>query len=108
MITIGEIRILNKFGELADRCGLSTTYANVGLEFVPKEKSGSIDYYVVHILEPEKDPDLEDKMSLFRSLIGMDGVRGPLTGAMARDLRELDRDLDDALSLAPRARARGR
>lgn len=103
----GDIYVLNKLAELANRFGVSPAIANFELNLRFNEDAGrspAEDYfYSLGMIQGNQETDeQESAMEKMASLLGLDGT---WHGEFSR-LIDVDRAVDHALSLAPRARLR--
>lgn len=99
-IRSGEIWVASKIAELATRCGISPTLADISLFFDSPEDS--YDYhYILGAIDSAEAPEDQEKVQKVWTLLGME------SGTRRFDtLREVEEAVDHALSLAPRARNR--
>jgi len=104
MPSSGEIHVLNKLSDLANRCGLSPTVANTEINL---RETGKWDYvWALGVFDIEGGPadELEEKkFSKFRSLLGIVGQSKEF-----ESLRAMEAVVDHALSLVPPQRVRSR
>ena len=97
----GDIWVLNKIAELANRCGVSPSVANIGLEQHFTEDNY---YYSLSIIDGNAAEHQVEAVDRVKQLLGLDKsitVQFP-------DLEAVEEAVDHALSLAPRARVRDR
>ena len=97
----GEVWVLNKIAELANRCGLSPVEADVEINLHFPEAGGY--YYSLHGMDNgAATPADEEKFEKFWQLLGLDesGL------GRAETLSEIEATVDRALSLLPRPRFR--
>lgn len=97
----GEVWVLNKIAELAQRCGLSPAEADVSIKLHLPEAGGY--YYGLTGRDNGADTPAEDaKFEKFWKLLGLDE-----TGhGRAEALGDIEATVDRALSLLPRPRTR--
>ena len=101
MPSSGDIFILTKLAELASRCGISPTIADVFL--VEGNRGRSDRFYQLSMVDGSHETAEElEKVEKVSALLGLDedGNRRFL------HLREVETAVDRALSMAPRARHR--
>ena len=103
----GDIYVLNKLAELANRFGVSPALANFELKLTFNEDVGRPDkygyFYSLGMIQGNQETDEQEAaMQKMASLLGLDGH---WHGEFSR-LIDVDRAVDHALSLAPRARPR--
>lgn len=103
----GDIYVLNKLAELSARFGVSPAVANFELKLRFDEdmgRPGSDDhFYSLEILDDDIPADDAAKIEKITSLLGFEEWNGRLE---FRRLADVDKAVDHALSLAPRARSR--
>jgi hypothetical protein len=107
MARSGEIWVLGKLAELANRCGISPTVADIGLD-IKFTDDHAYHYVLSGIHSAPGAYELEDEVREARvakvwNLLGLDPATGMRT---AENLYEVEKIVDEALSMAPRARAR--
>lgn len=97
----GEVWVLNKIADLASRFGVSPTIANVELLLhFPDEDSY---HYTLSMLDgAARGPHEADKVAKVSALLGLD--KQPFREFAT--LSDVEDAVDQALSLAPRARLR--
>ena len=103
----GDIYVLNKLAELAQRFGVSPALANFELklrfpEDIGRPESDDYHYFLGMIDGNEVSAQEEENMQKMASLLGLDGS---WHGEFPR-LTDVEKAVDHALSLAPRARSR--
>jgi hypothetical protein len=105
MPSSGEIWILNKLSELANRCGVSPTVAEINLNYhSPEDMSKDVSFlYSLRGIDGAAQTEEEQaRVEKVWSLLGLDG-----TGYRHfESLHELEEIVDQALSRAPRPRIR--
>ncbi len=102
MTLISDVYIAMKLAELAKRCGLKASYVDgsIGLVDAGKDPEGK-GYFRVDFVSGACPPEEEGKADKFFNLLGMKDHR-TLKVAELEDLEDI---VDQALSLAPRARS---
>jgi hypothetical protein len=97
----GKIYLLNKLADLAIRCGISPAVANAEINFCEEKKDGW-SLSVVPIEGYALDDAEEASFEKFQTLLGIEAE----THQNFATLRDMEKVIDHALSLAPRARVR--
>lgn len=102
MTSSAEIWIVNKIAEVAERCGVSPIDAEICFSYVNAPEQGD-PHYVMGLVDNTMavSEDQASKIHKVCSLLGMDGG-----GRRFDDLWEAEEVINQALSLAPRARIR--
>lgn len=99
----GDIWVLNKIAELANRCGISPTVANVEMTLNFTENDDS---YYYSLGRPDSGQAKDEKeakaVEKFSALLGF----GNEVFVEFPNLEAVEKAVDHALSLAPRARTR--
>ena len=98
MASAGEVWVINKINDLAQRCGIDPVDADVQLSFVDPKDADC--YYHIGAMDGGYAAD-ETKVHKFWSLLGLDesGQR------RVANLGEVDGIVDRALALIPRSRS---
>lgn len=101
MPSSGEIWVLNKIAELAARCGIRPTVADVSLRLhLPDDE---LCYYTLDLIDGNAvTPQEKAGVEKFSRLLGLDEAGS----RQAETLRDVERVVDSALAAAPRTRAR--
>lgn len=103
----GDIYVLNKLVELASRFGVSPTLANFELKLTFPENIGrpeSDDYFYSLGMIDGNEVTAEEEAGM-KKIASLLGLNGSWHGEFRR-LIDVDKAVDHALSLAPRARTR--
>lgn len=101
MSSSGEVWISYKIAELARRCGVSPCIADIVLAY--SNRNDFDGFYTINAGDGDaRTPDEEEKVTKVHTLLGLNQ-----TGQRRFDkLSDVEAVVDDALSLAPRARVR--
>lgn len=104
MARTGELWVLNRINELAQRCGLDPVLADVDVALVLPDIDGpDADnfYYKLTSMSGLEEDEVQKKLDKFHSLLGIEGDEG-----RAESLEELNERIEKALAMTPRGRAR--
>lgn len=104
MASSGEIWVSNKFSELANRCGVRPSVANVSIDLKFREPSDDYYYLVSYVDSNPRDEKEAESAEKFEKMLGFDKANF----IEFSSLSDVEDFVDNALSVAPRARVRDR